>query len=404
VKIALFGNTNNYPYFLALGLRNLGVTVHLVVNRPDRLHRPALLDAPDGGGLRDWVMDCADVPQEDFVSQSSSIANVLNHLAADTQGVILNDIGPSLAGHLSCPWLALLTGSDLTYFGDFGTLDAMRQVWSPEFKRSPGGRHVVERWAALIARQRNGILGAKAVSFAPPGVIPAADALLQDIGVVPGQRFFVWLTTALERSPRPASKGAALRILNGARLNWVEPLPPQFSDQDNKRTDILLRGFAAYVSSGGKGELRLFRKGLHVVETAALVQELGIGPHVVWLDELGLDGFVSEMREADVVCDQLGPSFPGLVGLDGMALAKPVIANFRLDVMGNQFPEPFPVCNARTSDEVCAHLHALSASCSLRTEIGQAARAFAQRHLSPEANALKCLAALGLDAPKRGQP
>lgn len=401
MKIGLFGNTNNYPYFLAVGLRSIGVTVHLVVNRPDRLHRPAQLDDPKGHALREWVMDCADLSQEDFVSQSSSIANVLNHIAADAQGVILNDLGPSLANHLSCPWLALLTGSDLTYFADFETLNVMRGVWSPDFKQSPGGRHVVERWAAMITRQRNGILGAKGVSFPTPGLVPRGDSLLEEIGVPASQRLFVYLSTAVDKNLTLPRTDPFLRILNGARLNWVEPLPRQFSEQDNKRTDILLHGFAAYTRSGGKGELRLFRKGLHVNETADLIQELDIARHVIWLDEMGLEGFLSEMCEADVICDQLGPSFPGMVGLDGMALAKPVIANFRTDVMKRQFPEPLPVCNARTTDEVCQHLHALSSSPRMRREVGQAARAFAQRHLSPEANAVKCLAALGLEPPKR---
>jgi glycosyltransferase involved in cell wall biosynthesis len=226
--------------------------------------------------------------------------------------------------------------------------------------------------------------------------VPAIDDLLRGIGVPDARRDFFYLADVANAAPRATARNQRLRVVNGARLNWKKPLPAGFSSQDHKGTDTLLSGFAEFMAAGGDAELVLFRKGLHVAETEALARALGIASRIIWRDEMSLRDFYAELARADIVCDQLGESFPGLVALDAMALGIPVIANFQPEIMGRYFPEPVAARQARTRSEVANHLATLAESESARAAAGEAGRQFARTHLSPKANAVKCLRHLGL--------
>jgi hypothetical protein len=398
VKIGIFGNTNNYPYRLALGLRQIGVEATLLVNRREPLHRPENRDPALAKGYPHWILDCSDLGEDEFVIESTKLGPALNYLLHESSGVLLNDLGPSLAEVGSVPSIALLTGSDLTYYGSYEAAKGREAGWAPDFAASAWGRLASRKWAELVERQRRGIRSARGVSFGLPGMIPEADELLHEIGVPDDRRFSVYLADTQDLAPEPPPLRRRLRVLNGARLNWVEPMPAGFTAQDNKRTDIILHGFASYLAAGGEGELVLVEKGLHVEQTRQLVEGLHLSGNVRWLREMSLTRFLEEVRAADVVCDQLGPSFPGMTGLDAMALGRPVLANFRLDLLQRQYPDSWPVLNAESPDHVCRHLLRMFESPDERTSLGASAARFARAHLSPEGNALKCLQILGLRA------
>lgn len=395
MRIGVFGNTNNYPLLLALGLRELGHDAVLVVNRKEPLHRPEAKYPALRNGYPGWIMDCSDVGEDDFVAATPRIGGVLNFLAEGSGALLLNDIGPSLLPFCPMPSVAVLTGSDLTYYADSRTLATRQEGWSEDFKRSPGGRLETRKWAEFIARQRAGIAAATAVSAPFPGLVPAIDDLLRGIGVADTRRDFFYLSDTNNTTPRPPRKHQRLRIVNGARLNWKKPLPPGFSSQDHKGTDILLAGFAEFIAAGGDADLVLFRKGLHVAETEALAQALGVASRIVWRDEVTLHEFYSEISQADIVCDQFGDSFPGLVALDAMALGLPVIADFRPEAIAPYFPEPVAACQARTPSEIARQMAALAASECARIRAGEAGKRFAQTYFSPKGNATKALRLLG---------
>ena len=399
MRIGIFGNTNNYPLMLALGLRRLGHEAVLVVNRKERLHRPEA-KYPELTTYPYWIRDYSDIPEEEFLTATPRIAPVLDFLAFESGGLVLNDLGPSLLEFCPLPAVVLLTGSDLTYYAD-PTMRRLRQTgWSDDYAATPSGCFWTRRFDEFVARQRAGIRAAAAVSAPLPGLVPAMDALLRDIGVDDARRDFFYLAETGNPPAPPTRTEGPLRIVNGARLNWKKPFPAGFSTQDHKGTDILLHGFAEFVGQGRDAELVMFRKGLHVAETERLAGSLGIASRIVWRDEVTLSDFHAALRGADVVCDQLGESFPGMVAVDAMALGVPVIANFRPDILGRHFPEPIAACQAQTPFEVAAHLAMLASSPQARIKAGRAARHFARTHLSPAANARRCLAHLGVHEPE----
>lgn len=396
MNIGIFGNTNNYPYLLAKGLRAIGVGVKLVVNRKEQLHRPESKDPDLATSYPDWILDASHLTDDDFACQSPRIADVLNFVASGASAVILNDLGPSLYRLLERPAIALLTGSDLTYYGNFQSAVVRRAQWDPAFCASVGGRLQERRWIELVHRQRDGILAATAVSFGLPGLVPEGDALLREIGVADSRRMFIYMADTLTLRPSRHVRTGPLRVLNGARLNWCKKMPAGFTTQDNKGTDILLRGFARFLERGGDGELTLIAKGLHVAETRELVDTLGIAAKVRWLPELSLIDFRAQLQAADVICDQFGPSYPGMTALDAMAAGKPLLANFRVQIMGKVFPEPLPVLHADSANRVAAALMRLQNPAGAMLTIGARAREFAEKYLSPEANARACLERLGM--------
>ena len=389
MRIGIFGNTNNNPLLLALGLRQLGHRVVLVVNRKEQSHRPESKYPEFADGYPNWIVDCSDITEEDFVWATPRISAALDALASGNDALVLNDLGPSLLEFCPLPAIALLTGSDLTYYANPRTTSVRYQGCATDYLQTPGARLGMRTWDAFIARQRAGIRLATTVSTAIPGLVPEMDDLLREIGVDSRQRDSYYMAFMNSRTP-PRRDGGRMRILNGARLNW-KPLPQGFCGLDHKGTDTLLRGFADFLVAGGDAELVLFRKGQHIAETEALVDALGIGGHIIWREQTSLHEFHAELLRADVVCDQLGDTFPGMVSLDAMALGVPVIANFRPDINHHLFPKPAAACQARTSAEVTGHLQALASSVEARQRAGLAAQEFARRYFSPVVSAARCV-------------
>ena len=68
-----------------------------------------------------------------------------------------------------------------------------------------------------------------------------------------------------------------------------------------------------------------------------MVGLLGISERVTWLEEMRLSQFYEEMAAADLICDQFGSSFPGMVTTDAFALGRPVMANLRNEMVDTIF-------------------------------------------------------------------
>lgn len=395
--IGMYGNTNNFPLLLAEGFRALGHEVRMVVNSRDMLHRPEAKHPAWRGAYPDWIFDCSSLSEESMLSGAAPLlGKVIERFFGAVDLIILNEHGPALSALLPRPQLAFLTGSDLTYHANYDSLEVRTAQWDLGFKASPQGRRQIARFADYVSRQRDGILAADLVSYASRGLIAEGDALLDAIGAPDERRMFILLadTTGLKYSP--PQHHDRLRILNGARISWVPDPQRGFCAQDLKGTDILLRGFAAYCERGGQGELRLFRKSQDVESAVALCDQLGIGERVVWLPEMPLAEFHTEMRRADLVCDQLAGSFPGMVTMDAYALGRPVLANFRNEVFGRHFAEPLPGYQATTPDEVAEHLLRLDADRDSLKVMGKHSRKFAEHYLSPQSMAESVLVKIGL--------
>jgi glycosyltransferase involved in cell wall biosynthesis len=157
--------------------------------------------------------------------------------------------------------------------------------------------------------------------------------------------------------------------------------------------------------TGRRVELHLVRKGWDVVPTERLVAEERLGDHVVWHDEMTQDQLFALMRNAEVVIEQLDRSLPGSGGVDAMALGRPVIGNWRRDVIPEyrRLPDA-ALCQASNEVEVQAQLGRLLLDRSELERVSREARRAVVEHLSSDVAAQECerhLGALCAGAPRR---
>jgi glycosyltransferase involved in cell wall biosynthesis len=387
LSIAIFGNTNNYPLLLAQGLRFLGHHVRLVLNRKELLHRPEARYPEWTTAYPDWVVDCSNLSDEDIAFETPAIDQAIYRLTNKIDLVILNDVGPALASYLRLPYAVVLTGSDLAYHANFDSLEMRTNMWDPEFKRSSQGRRYLRRMADFVARQRDGILGAEVVCYGQRGLVPSGDRILDGIGVSDARRLMLHFSNTIDLKAQPLAENAGLIILCGSRVVYRSDHNPALSAMDFKGTDVLLKGFALYCHRGGKGELRLPRKGQDLQAAVELISELAIAERVRWLNEMPLANFYQEMIAADVVCDQFGSSYPGMVATDAYALGRAVMAKLRPEIFSQRFPEPLPGFNAETPEQIAGHLMEMEQNRGILADMGHKSRAYAEAFLSPESMA-----------------
>lgn len=383
---------------MAQGLRLLGHRVRLVLNRKELLHRPESRYPEWAGAYPDWIVDCSNLSDEDIAFETPAIDHAIHHLRHNVDFVVLNDVGPAFGNYLRTPHVAVLTGSDLAYFANFDSLEMRTSMWDPEFKRSWQGRRYLRRMADFVARQRDGILGAAVVCYGQRGLVPSGDKILDGIGVRDERRLMLYFSNTVDLKSHPLSRNDKLIVLCGGRLVFRPDQNPALSAMDFKGTDVLLKGFALYCQRGGKGELRLPRKGQDLQAAVELIAELAISDRVRWLDEMPLVQFYEQMIAADVVCDQFGSSFPGMVTTDAYALGRPVMAKLRPEIFGRRFPEPLPGFDAEEPKQIADHLIKMEQNRSVVAEMGRKSRAYAEAYLSPESMAKQLLVKCGLCA------
>lgn len=382
LNISIFGNTNNYPLRLALALKTFGHNVKLIINSKNPLHRPESLYPEFRIGYPHWIYDYSDVKEFDYVYENHLVNEVIDTLDNNSDFVILNDIGPSLAKYISKPHIVFLTGSDLSYFANFNTLEFISRSWDKKYLRSSIGRNTLEKYASLIMRQRSGIASSKRVYHMDRDLLPSHDELLDNIGIEDNMRIFFQMSNLQDLAYISPPKNKILTLLNGARIDFHN-FSNHSSIIDMKGTNLLLEGVSKFVKKGNKLKLKMFAKGKDLKSAKEIIDRLQLGKVIVWIEEAYLFEFYDEISKVDLVCDQFGKSFPGLVTLDSYAIGRPVLSNFRNDIFKKKYEGGLPGFNASTSDEICNQLIKIDNNRDLLEVKGLESRRFAENNLSP---------------------
>jgi hypothetical protein len=391
MKIGFFGNTNNYPFMLAQALREFGHEVLFVITSQELLNRPESRYPELKQHYPDWIVDAAHLSEWDMITLSPSLAPVLDVLST-CDALVLNFTGPSLWPLLHRPAIALLTGSDLEHYANFATVEVRSASWDPAYKASAEGQMNLNLLREFIQRQRDGIREALSVRYMPRGLVPAGDAMLDEIGVSEAKRVFLPSAELELVKPTPARHNNPLRIFCATRLTWKLPIEPGRSLLDYKGSDIMVRGLGLfYRETGVRLDIQLVRKGLHVAETEQLIAEEGLADQVTWSDEMSLAEVWAEFARCDVLIEQLADGAIGGAGLDAMAAGRPVIGNARREMFEDYFGQHSPICQAQTAEEVCAQLQRLVFNPAKREKIGVFGRRFVEENCSPRRAAQTCL-------------
>ncbi len=387
MKIGFFGNTNNIPLLIAKAMQQMGHEIILVVNKTELLHRPESRFPEYADEYPEWIVDCSQFSEWDYLSLDPKIAPALEALSS-CDALFLNDCGPSLLPLLQRPAISFLTGSDLTYYGDYQTADIRSSSWSEGHKKTFEAKLWKRLFVDFVQRQRDGIRLSVGIRYFPPGAELHGEALLAEIGVPDSKRIFQSTTEVEGIDPAPQPNNKRIRVYCPVRITWKMPIEPGRSTLDYKGSDIMIRGLGLfYRRTGVKLDIVLMRKGLHIAELEKLIVEENIADCVTWLDEMSQTEYRKEIVLSDIILDQFGNSLVGTTGFDAMACARPVIGNMRPEILGDSMP----ICQARMPDELCAQLERLVFDVQERERVGRAGREYVETHVSIKNFAQECL-------------
>jgi glycosyltransferase involved in cell wall biosynthesis len=158
-------------------------------------------------------------------------------------------------------------------------------------------------------------------------------------------------------------------------------LCPSRHDWHVKALDRLIQAFAEFVrSQRPKAVLFLFDWGQEVERSRVLVRELGIERNVRWSPPLPKVRLIDAYRAADIVLDQFLIGTFGAVAPEAMACGRPVVMAFDAEVNRWSFPEPPPIVDARTPEQIYNELRRLAGDADEREKLGVLGRRWVERH------------------------
>ena len=158
-------------------------------------------------------------------------------------------------------------------------------------------------------------------------------------------------------------------------------LAPSRHDWDIKGTDRMLQAFAQLVRRDQpKAILLLLEWGQELERSKALIRELGIERNVRWSPPLPKLRLIDAYRAADIVLDQFLIGTFGAVAPEAMACSRPVVMSYEPEIHTWCFPEPPPLVDARTPEDIYRALARLSADASERKTLGRRGREWVERH------------------------
>jgi len=177
---------------------------------------------------------------------------------------------------------------------------------------------------------------------------------------------------------RPTNESLRRKRRDNGTLVLFHPSHLDWSYQGNERSstkgnDRFLRAFARFVKKNPKAVVKMLSRGPDVEKTKQLVHELAIGAYIQFMPELDSETLIRNYHMADVVVDQFDIGSLGLIALEAMSCAKPVMIYINTQASDLIYADRPPVLNCRTEDEICEQLIKVSNE-QYRQALGREAR------------------------------
>jgi len=355
MKIAILGNLLNIGYRLAKFLRQKGVEADLYLHPDDA--QPNWEEDSDFNGT--WIKTYGSSPPARTLKPVRTLALLVDHMNLlqklgqyDIVQKVCGGLGPRDLTYLrlrKIPYTALATGSDLR--------ELARQ-------NSKAGRITLSSF-----------IKARVLFLATPDLVKTANELQLTN--------WVYLPNLIDTEKyhpfdyQLNKSDFDTVFFHPSRLDW------SYSESDRvttvlKYNDRFIRAFASYVRDGHNAIVIIVDWGADKEKTRELIRELRIENNVEFIPPLPQNSLINYYNGADVVADQFGAGWFGLVALEAMSCAKPVLA-----YVNNQYsalyPEAPPVLNCQTEDEIYQQL-LKAGNKKYREQVGRQAREWIVKH------------------------
>jgi glycosyltransferase involved in cell wall biosynthesis len=168
----------------------------------------------------------------------------------------------------------------------------------------------------------------------------------------------VFLRYPFYLAPKPSpirSEEGKLRFFHASHLDW------KASDQGGHRwsakgNDRFFRAFARAVRDGLEAECIVLDRGPDRQQARMLARDLGIEGCLSWKPQLSRDELFEEFSRADIVVDQFDVGSHGGITIEAMSLGKPVMVYVNANTSRVVYPDPMPVLNCHTEEEIYSQL------------------------------------------------
>lgn len=391
-RIAFTGNIGNCHYAVVRALRSEGLDAHMFVGADDPLAwRPETDDPELGAGYPEWIHEGRWYGARDALKPwRAPLVAALREFDV----IIASGSTPAFVQFVGRPWCFFATGGDITVRPFPWTFRHRRGHLSSQI-----GQGVVSAWQRRALRRADQLW---IQPFAP--FVDAVELLSIDPERVSDAYFPLIVDTEMfaprppaETSDRPwveaATTDTDFVVFSPTRLVFGDSAELRRSGQW-KGSQTLLDGFAQFVERGVVDRPALVLPDWVLSDDVTLaksrVREMGLERHVRFLEPPRPDGFnrnelVDLYSVADVAVDQFSSGWFGLVSLEAMSCATPVVSRLDLPVIEQLYGNDWEWLPADDATDAADWFSRLASDRNIADERGRRARAWIERHHSPQA-------------------
>lgn len=146
--------------------------------------------------------------------------------------------------------------------------------------------------------------------------------------------------------PKKKVKNKGLIIFHPSRLDWR-----------HKGNDKFIRAFSKFANTIDRtAKCICIDTDVDAEKTRNLVNELGLSKNFIFHKLMDKKELIGAYNDADIIVDQFVIGSLGLISLEVLACAKPVITYINKELNSQFYPELPPVLNAQTEEEIYEQL------------------------------------------------
>lgn len=196
------------------------------------------------------------------------------------------------------------------------------------------------------------------------------------------QNRFVWDVHWKSEIDKIRAEHDLVLVYHG-RHAWKHSKQLNNNEFTTKNTHHVLLGFAKFLEENPNANAVLItiEYGTDVKNSKKLIDELGIADHVTWLPKMYRKDLMYLIHQADLACGEFYKSYVtfGTI-IEAMAMGKPVIHYRKDELYKDQYPELYPLYNAREPEEIAVVFQRAYDNPEERLEIGEKAQQWVKKY------------------------